>query len=92
MGSEWRRNLRMHLMLMQGGKCFYCGRRMTPPCADRKRIASDATFDHIVPRSLGGRDRNNIVLACFVCNAERGTRDATEFLAEKMGVAQGAAS
>ena len=44
-------------------QCVYCG--------NKERL----TLDHVVPRSLGGRDSwDNLVTACQACNAEKGNR------------------
>lgn len=48
----------------QGGRCKYCGDRLT---------AKDATADHVVPRKRGGANsRENIVAACRPCNKAKG--------------------
>ena len=48
------------------GRCQYCG------CGMTKR---EATYDHVVPRSLGGKmSWENIVLACRPCNQRKGSR------------------
>ena len=47
-------------------RCHYCGQRF---------ITRDLTVDHIVPRSLGGRDTwDNLVSACVPCNSRKGGR------------------
>jgi hypothetical protein len=48
----------------QGGwHCHYCRESL---------LAAEATLDHVVPRSLGGRDvLRNLVLACACCNAAK---------------------
>ena len=47
-------------------RCHYCGTRFSP---------RDLTVDHIVPRSLGGRDTwDNLVTACVLCNSRKGGR------------------
>jgi 5-methylcytosine-specific restriction endonuclease McrA len=46
--------------------CQYCGERCPAP---------DLTFDHIVPRSRGGRTTwENVVTACGTCNLFKGNR------------------
>lgn len=42
-----------------------------------------ATVDHIIPRSIGGRDTSgNTVLACSVCNAAKGDKRYSQFIAQ----------
>lgn len=51
----------------QGGKCYYCGVRLSYryPLYPGER----ATMDHIYPRSRGGDHKlDNKVLACQPCN------------------------
>lgn len=48
------------------GRCQYCGTKLTRPTA---------TWDHVVPRALGGRTSwQNIVLSCVQCNQAKGGR------------------
>jgi 5-methylcytosine-specific restriction endonuclease McrA len=47
-------------------RCQYCGRR---------RPIAELTYDHVVPRRLGGRTEwTNIVTACQECNVQKGGR------------------
>lgn len=57
---------RENLFARDKGRCQYCGCRLT-------RAA--ATWDHVVPRSQGGRTTwQNIVMACMACNQAKGGR------------------
>ena len=48
------------------GRCQYCGEKVT---------RYEATYDHVVPRRLGGATRwDNIVIACLPCNQRKGGR------------------
>jgi len=48
--------------------CQYCGARR-----------HDLTIDHVVPRSRGGGDTwDNVVAACLRCNVEKGDRTPAE--------------
>ena len=48
------------------GRCQYCSKKVTRP---------EATYDHVVPRRLGGKTRwDNIVIACLPCNQKKGGR------------------
>ena len=53
-------------------KCFYC-RKPLP--------LKEATLDHVVPVSKGGRTTiGNSVIACVKCNLEKGNKDVSDFL------------
>ena len=57
---------RTNVYLRDAYTCQYCSGRF----AER-----DLTFDHVVPRSRGGRKTfTNIVTACRPCNARKGSR------------------
>ncbi len=54
---------RFNLFLRDGFTCQYCG--------DKEEL----TFDHLVPRSRGGRTTwQNVVAACAPCNLRKGAR------------------
>lgn len=52
------------------GRCCYCARVVA---------FSSMSYDHLVPRSKGGRTTwENIVLACIDCNREKGSKTLEE--------------
>ncbi len=54
---------RFNVFLRDGFSCQYCGSR------------EDLTFDHVIPRSRGGRTTwDNVVAACSACNLKKGNR------------------
>lgn len=56
---------RFNVFLRDGFTCQYCG----------DNSGSELTFDHVVPRSRGGRTTwENIVAACSPCNLRKGGR------------------
>jgi 5-methylcytosine-specific restriction endonuclease McrA len=58
---------RFNVFLRDGFACQYCG------------DAAELTFDHVVPRSQGGRTTwENIVAACGPCNLRKGGRTPSE--------------
>lgn len=66
MGSRDRRRRKYTLWKKQDGKCFYCTVDIS---------LADATLDHRVPRSRGGKNAlSNLVVACHFCNQEKGDR------------------
>ena len=58
---------RFNLFLRDEFSCQYCG------------ASSELTFDHVVPRSRGGRTSwENVVAACSACNLRKGARVPSE--------------
>lgn len=66
---------RFNVFLRDGFQCVYCG------------AGHELTFDHVIPRSKGGRTSwTNIVAACSPCNLKKGgrmPREAKMFPARK---------
>ncbi len=61
---------RFNVFLRDRFICQYCSAPMP---------AADLTFDHVVPRSRGGRTTwDNVVTACTVCNLRKGNRVPSE--------------
>ena len=57
---------RLNLLSRDNFRCQYCGVSLTN---------SDASIDHVVPRSQGGTTRwDNVVSACHPCNRKKGGR------------------
>lgn len=57
---------RINVLTRDGFRCQYCGEKLP---------AHELTFDHVVPRSQGGKTSwTNIVTACRGCNADKGNR------------------
>lgn len=55
---------RFNLFLRDNWRCQYCGNTFA---------THNLTFDHVIPRSRGGRTTwDNIVAACRPCNAKKG--------------------
>ena len=51
-------------------KCQYCG---------RERTVNDLNYDHVIPRSFGGKTSwDNIVTCCYACNIRKGNRTPEE--------------
>ncbi len=62
---------RFNVFLRDRFFCQYCGRRFP---------TQDLTFDHMMPRSRGGRTNwENVVTACQVCNLEKADHLPTRF-------------
>jgi len=61
---------RQNVYARDRGRCQYCSVAVT---------RAEATWDHVVPRSRGGRTNwENIVIACVRCNHDKGGRTPTE--------------
>ena len=61
---------RMNVYQRDRFRCQYCGQRFR---------WGELTFDHLVPRSRGGRTEfRNIVASCKPCNARKGDRTCEE--------------
>ncbi|KZD11006.1 HNH endonuclease [Oceanibaculum pacificum] len=57
---------RFNVFLRDHFSCQYCGDPFPTP---------ELTFDHVIPRSRGGRTNwENVVTACGACNLEKGNR------------------
>jgi len=64
--------LRLAIHEREGGRCFYCSRRIT-----RHRRC----LDHVVPRAeLGQNSYRNLVSCCLDCNSLKAERPAVEFV------------
>ena len=61
---------RANVLLRDGHQCMYCRQEFEP---------HQLNYDHVLPRSRGGRtDWENIVAACYTCNARKGDRTPEE--------------
>jgi 5-methylcytosine-specific restriction endonuclease McrA len=59
---------RRNVLYRDGNACQYCG-----------YSGNDLTLDHVVPRSRGGGEQwENIVAACVRCNVKKGSRTPEE--------------
>lgn len=61
---------RVNIYGRDGYRCQYCGER---------KSTDELTYDHVVPRSRGGRTEwTNIVTSCGPCNLRKADRTPTE--------------
>ena len=57
---------RQNVWARDKGRCQYCGNKVA---------RHEATYDHVLPRSLGGLTRwENVVIACVGCNQKKANR------------------
>lgn len=76
MKTRERRGIKTKLHRKQKGRCKYCNRSLE---------LQAATFDHVVPKALGGANRvSNLVLACVECNRKKGSKPPHIWHAELM--------
>ena len=74
---------RDRIVARDGMTCFWCQRWTFEPSEAPGDPKRRRTLDHFVPSSLGGADEDdNLVIACYDCNSERGNRMPDEWLAE----------
>ncbi len=61
---------RVNIYARDGYRCQYCGTKCS---------ISELTYDHVVPRSRGGKTSwDNIVSCCYACNAKKANRTPAE--------------
>ena len=71
-GFPGKQVLRQAIHEREGGRCFYCSRRIT----HHRRC-----LDHVVPQAkVGGNSYRNLVSCCLDCNSLKADRDAVEFV------------
>ena len=64
--------LRQAIHSREGGRCFYCLRRLA---------ATVRCVDHVVPMAQSGRNSyRNLVGCCLECNSRKGERPAEDFV------------
>ena len=62
---KWIQAYRADALTKQKGKCYYCGKRIW---------GKSVTADHLIPKSKGGTDsKENIVASCRRCNRLKGS-------------------
>jgi 5-methylcytosine-specific restriction endonuclease McrA len=70
--AKQRAKIKKKLLAKQAGRCYYCMQKF-------KLV--NLTFDHVVPKSKGGKGlRNNLVLACVGCNNKKGDSSLENFM------------
>ena len=61
---------RINIYARDGYRCQYC---------NGKFAIDELTYDHVIPRSKGGRTTwENIVTCCYTCNYQKGNRTPAE--------------
>ncbi len=64
--------LRQSIHEREGGRCFYCLRRLTPQVR---------CLDHVEPRARSGNNSyRNLVSCCLECNSQKGEGGAEDYL------------
>ncbi len=64
--------LRQAIHSREGGRCFYCSRRLA---------STVRCLDHVVPRAQSGRNSyRNLVSCCLECNSQKSDKPAEDFL------------
>lgn len=71
--QAWAKGLRETLHRSQGGRCVYCGARLSLK-------VGFSHIDHVLPVNQGGdNERDNLQLLCPGCNVRKSDRSDTEF-------------
>ena len=74
--AAWRSYCRTKLSEQQNHKCCWCGIRMR----EDRGFDNTCTIEHIVPKSLGGKDDiDNFAAACRKCNDSRSNSYLVKF-------------
>lgn len=69
----WRRCVREGVPMI----CMFCDKPVSREL--HRKNPFRATIDHLVPRSKGGGNHfENLVIACYPCNIEKGTKNFYE--------------
>jgi ATP adenylyltransferase len=64
-------SVRYKVLARANGRCELCG------CPHTEKALE---VDHIIPKNIGGDDSiNNYQALCYICNANKGDRDSTDF-------------
>lgn len=84
MTRQTRAQLKALLHRRQGGLCCYCSKptllHPDPWPSGARTPDNFATIEHLRRKVDGGTsDRDNLAIACFECNAERGGMSWVEF-------------
>lgn len=62
------------------GKCHYCGKQLSWANYGRRDARGGWEIDHLKPRSWGGTDHlNNLVAACWTCNLDKSDSSSQTF-------------
>lgn len=82
MGKKSTQALTMRVLALveaQGGVCAYCPAKFTTEDIEVDAPAVWPTFDHVIPKSKGGRNSiKNGLAACSPCNGGKGNRMPTK--------------
>jgi len=70
-GALFGYEVKEYLLHKYGHECVYCKGTSGDPVLE---------IEHVIPKSRGGTDKvSNLVIACEVCNREKGSRTAAEY-------------
>lgn len=68
--------LKIEIATLQEWKCHWCSQ----PMISQYGFRNTATVEHMIPRCEGGsNERHNLTAACYRCNNDRGSQNATRF-------------
>lgn len=61
---------RKNVFNIMGGRCAYCGKKLD---------FNTFHIEHVVAKSKGGKDKNNLFPSCAVCNLQKNNLSLEEF-------------
>jgi 5-methylcytosine-specific restriction endonuclease McrA len=81
---------RRNVLVRDKYRCQYCGVKVARPQGESKiRKLFDYTWDHVIPRSHGGKTTwSNIVTCCFKCNSKKRDRTPEDARMELLSIPQ----
>lgn len=79
--STMSKGAHFDLLIKQGFKCKYCGHPIAQARGRDKKVYRVSTLDHVIPKSKGGTNcKENIVAACVNCNSLKGEDSVYELM------------
>lgn len=86
MTPKAKKRLRALLRVKQRNKCCYCERPLGADHSGNAPQPDSATLEHLLRQADGGKsNHDNLAVACFDCNVNRGNLDWLTYKSLRMG-------